>query len=66
MIKSSKGKPASKWIVVEVNIKIKERKLRDTTITIEGNATVYPSCKIRSDKMVYELEVLKVIIWENL
>ena len=61
-MKSSKDKPASKWVVVEGNIKIKERKLRlprNTTITIEGNATVKPSCKISSDKMVYEREVLK-------
>ena len=61
-MKSSKDKPASKWVVAEGNIKIKERRLRlprDTTITIEGNATVKPSCKISSDKMVYEREVLK-------
>ena len=31
----------------------------DTTITIEGNATVKLSCKISSDKMFYEREVLK-------
>ena len=61
-MKSSKVKPASKRVVVEGNIKIKERITRlprDTTIKIEGNATVKPSCKISSDKMVYELEVLK-------
>ena len=61
-MKSSKDKPASKWVVVEGNIKIKERKLclpRDTKITIGGNATVNPSCNISSDKIVYKREVLK-------
>ena len=38
---------------------VEAKSVRDTTITIEGNATVKPSCKISSDKMVYEREFLK-------